>query len=74
MYSRWTEDEGKLLAHFYPDSHPNALVKLFQGRSDHGKIRDKVLKKELRKSERYYQGIYTKNANPWIKGSPSIQR
>jgi hypothetical protein len=54
LYTLWTEDEGKLLAHFYPNSHHKALVKLFQGRFDYIKIRNKAIKKGLRKSERYY--------------------
>jgi hypothetical protein len=68
MYTIWTEDEEKLLVHFYPNSHLKALVKLFQGRFDHVKIKNKAIKKGLRKSERYYQDIFTKNSNPWNKG------
>jgi hypothetical protein len=77
MYTLWTKDEEKLLVHFYPNSHHKALVKLFRGRFDHAKIRAKAVKAGLRKSERYYQGIYTKNANPWNKGltlNPDLKR
>ncbi|SFI30770.1 hypothetical protein [Nitrosomonas sp. Nm34] len=55
MYTLWSKDEEKLLAHFYPNSHHQALVKLFRGRFAHDKIRAKAMKKGLHKSERYYQ-------------------
>lgn len=67
-YTRWTEDEEKLLSYFYPLSHMRALARIFT-RFSPDSIWSKATNIGLSKSKDYLRGVFKpRGKSPWNKG------